>query len=316
MTDPIVEYKTPTNYDPDEYRMSIGDHLEELRRRMILALGGFAVVFAVCLMFGRTVMAAFCRPLMQTLQSYEVNPQVYFTQVSDPFMVFIKVSLISAAAIAGPWMLYQLWLFIAAGLYEHERKIVTRYVPLSIGLLVGGMVFVYFLVLPWTLQFFLAFSIDIPLPSYASNVQVASTQPTFMESLKGDPTAPHEGQIWINTIEGRVKMFISQRVRVLTFGPENLTAPIITLPDYIDLVFGMLLTFGLSFQLPLAVMALISLGIVDRETVKGSRRYVYFIMSIVAAAITPGDVITATVALMIPLCGLFELGLWLSREKS
>ena len=70
-------------------------------------------------------------------------------------MVFIDISLISAAALASPWILYQLWQFVAAGLYPHERKYVTRYLPLSIALLISGMLFVYFLVLPWTLEFFI-----------------------------------------------------------------------------------------------------------------------------------------------------------------
>ena len=82
----------------------------------------------------------------------------------------------------------------------------------------------------------------------------------------------------------------------MTFGPQNLTAPIITLPDYIDLVFGMLLTFGLSFQLPLVVMALVAIGIVEHDSLKTIEALVYFCISILAAAITPGDVITATVA--------------------
>src|SRR4051812_33101050 len=94
-------------HDPDEYRMSIGEHLEELRTRLILALLGFAVAAAVCLLFGQRVMAIFCRPLISVLQTYDITPQIYFTQVSDPFMVFIKISLISAAAISSPWILYQ-----------------------------------------------------------------------------------------------------------------------------------------------------------------------------------------------------------------
>jgi sec-independent protein translocase protein TatC len=317
MSESIVTHsagETPEHYDPDQYRMTIGEHLEELRHRLILSLVGFTVVFGFCLLFGQQVMAAFCRPLISVLQQYEVNPQIYFTQVSDPFMVFIKVSLVSACAIAAPWMVYQLWLFVAAGLYPHERKIVTRYVPLSITLLVSGMVFVYFLVLPWTLQFFLAFSINIPLPTaFHPNQQIATTQPTTIPTLEGDPAKPIDGQIWINQIDGRLKIYHNGKARVITFGPQNLTAPIITLPDYIDLVFGMLLTFGLSFQLPLVVMALVAVGIVERDALKKMRRYVYFAMSIIAAAITPGDVITATIALMFPLIGLYELGIWLSR---
>ncbi|HEY7086468.1 MAG TPA: twin-arginine translocase subunit TatC [Tepidisphaeraceae bacterium] len=301
-------------YDPDNYRMTIGEHLEELRWRLILALVGLGIAFAVCLVFGQQVMAAFCKPLITTLQQYEINPQIYFTQVSDPFMVYIKISLVSACAIAAPWIVYQIWLFVAAGLYPAERQIITKYVPLSLTLLISGMVFVYYLVLPWTLQFFLAFSVSIPLPSYYHpSSTVATTQHVVLPLLQGDPEHPKEGESWINTADGRWKLFFNGHVRVAAFGPENLTAPIITLPDYIDLVFGMLLTFGLSFQLPLVVMALVAVGIVERDALKKMRRYVYFGMSILAAAITPGDVVTATIALMIPLCGLYELGIWLSR---
>jgi sec-independent protein translocase protein TatC len=314
---PVDSPSRRTEFDPDQYRMTIGEHLEELRFRLIRALLGLVIAFIGCLVFGQTVMSAFCKPLIDVLQDYEVNPQIYFTQVSDPFMVYIKISLISAAAISAPWMVWQLWQFVAAGLYPHERRLVTRYVPLSITLLIAGMLFVYYLVLPWTLQFFLAFSIQIPLPAGNSpTAQLATSQPSKIEVYEGDPATRSEGQIWINKLDGRLKLFIAGKVRVLTFGPENLTAPIITLPDYIDLVFGMLLTFALSFQLPLVVMALVASGIVEREALVGARRYVYFGMAIVAAIITPGDVITATLALMVPLCALFEMGLWLSRASS
>src|SRR5690606_38183875 len=102
------------------------------------------------------------------------------------------------------------------------------------------------------------------------------------------------------------------QVKVIPFGPEKLAAPMITLPNYINLVFGMLITFGLAFQLPLVVMAIVKLGIVEVQVLRDSRKYVYFIMAILAAVITPGDVMTVTVALMGPLILLYEFGLWLA----
>lgn len=305
------------SFDPDEYRMTIGEHLEELRWRMLLGLAGFAVVLAVCLVFGTRVTTAFCAPLYETLQSRNLSPQLYVTQLGDSFMVFIKISLVSAAAIAAPWILYQLWLFVAAGLYPHERRWVTRYLPLSIGLLVGGMLFVYFLVLPWTIQFFIDFGSAIPLPD--TSVKVPATRPADGAALvqipefDGDPVTPADRMIWINRLEGRLKVSLHGQVRVIPFGPQNLVAPLITLPDYISLVILMLITFGLSFQLPLVVMALARIGIVEIAALRSGRRYVYFGMAIVAAVITPGDVITATIALMVPLCLLYELGIWLAQ---
>ncbi len=325
----MAEAKRETSsgdFDPDQYRMSIGEHLDELRRRLIYGLVGFGVMLVFCLIFGQRVTAAFCAPLIETLQSRHLNPQVYYTDVADAFTVFLKISLISATALASPWLVYQLWQFVAAGLYSHERRWAKRFAPLSIGLLVGGMAFVYWLVLPWTLVFFIDFGSDIPLPA-AFQPDAALISPdlgTQVASMKGDPAVLTEGRamVWFNTAENRLKVYTGEAedVRVIPFGPSNLAAPMITLPNYIDLVFGMLFTFGLCFQMPLVVMAIARLGIVEMETLKGGRKYVYFLMAVLAAVITPGDVMTATVALMVPLVLLYELGLWMAmmggKEKA
>jgi sec-independent protein translocase protein TatC len=315
MSVPTVEYENKKHKElhPDEYRMTIGEHLEELRWRLILGLIGFALAAVVCLIWGTDVVQLFCRPLMEVLQQNNQNPQVYFTQMTDPFMVYIKISLISATVLASPWLIYQLWQFVAAGLYPSERKLVTKYVPLSITLLLSGVVFVYLCVLPWTLQFFMVFALEIPLPIHVSPTTQSTAAPTIAQVLKGDPVKPVDGELWFNDIEGRLKFFHSGKLRVVQFGSENLTSPIITLPDYVDMVLGLLLACGLSFQLPLVVIALVAVGIIERQSLKSGRRYVYFALAIVSAAITPGDVITTTVALMVPLIGLYELGIWLSR---
>jgi len=302
-------------FDPDAYRMSIGEHLEELRRRLILALLGFLLVAGVFLWFGRDVMSVFCAPLVHTLQKYDLSPQLHSDEVPDVFMSYVEISLISACAVAAPWILYQIWQFVAAGLYPHERKYITRFVPLSIGLLVMGMLFVYFLVLPWTLEFFVSFTTSVPLPAqHAPLVETvaSTTKPSAIDRIAGNPSHPTEGQIWFDTTQGRAKFFINGQIKIISFSAENLIATEYNLPEYIDLVVGMLLTFGVSFQMPLVVMALARVGIVPIDTLRAFRKYVYFFMAILAAAITPGDVVTATIALMIPLCLLYELGIWLA----
>jgi sec-independent protein translocase protein TatC len=303
------------DFDPTQFQMSIGDHLEELRRRVILALMGIVVVGVVCLIFGQRLVAIFCRPLFDALQKSDLNPQIFTEQLADGFMVYLKISLIVAAAIASPWVIYQLWQFVSAGLYPHERRAVTRYIPLSIVLLLCGMAFVYFLVLPWSLQFFIRFTVSIPRPplTHLSTSITDTTEPSYVQTLDGDPADPAESQIWFDASENRLKMFIGGKVRVIPFGSDSLLSTHFTLPDYVDLVFQLLLTFGLAFQLPLVVMALARLGIVDLETLKAWRRYVYFALCLVAAALAPGDVVTATVALMIPLVLLYELGIFLAK---
>jgi sec-independent protein translocase protein TatC len=298
-------------FDPERHRMAIGDHLEELRRRFVYGLLGLAVIAIACLWYGKSLESYFCQPLTDALYDADVNPQIFYQGVGDPFMVYMQISLICAAVIAGPWMIYQLWLFVAAGLFPSERKYVTRYVPLSIALLIMGMAFVYLLVLPWTLQFFIGFGSEIPLhPRGGAAPMVVTTQPLpRVPSFQGDPAKADDGTWWYNSVERRLKMMVSGRARVIPFGPEKLLAPHITLPDYIDLVVGMLLTFALAFQLPLVVLALLRLGIVELAAMRAMRKYVYFAMTVIAAMITPGDVITATIALVVPLCLLFELGI-------
>jgi len=306
---------------PDEFRMSIGDHLDELRRRLILSLIGFGIALVICLIFGKEVMSLFCRPLITVLRQYDVNPQMYFLDMSDPFMVYLKISMITAAVLAAPWIIWQVWLFVAAGLFPHERHTVTRYVPLSIALLMGGVALVYFVVLPMTIQFFIAFGLNIPLPA-EFNPTITLAPPTTqadtftgVRALAGDPVSPQPYQLWFNTADNRLKFSIDGKVRVLQFGPENLTAPMLTLPDYIDLVLGMIIVFGLSFQLPLIILALVTVSVLDVKQLRGARKIVYFAMAIVACVITPGDAITATLALTLPLCLLFELGLWMAARK-
>jgi sec-independent protein translocase protein TatC len=318
--EPPLDYESKSKsngFDPDSYRMTVGEHLEELRWRMILALIGFAVVLGVCLFFGTEVLSAFCAPLVNTLAKYDINPQVVTDEVGEGFMTFIEISVISATALASPWILYQLWQFVAAGLYEHERKYVTRYLPLSITLLISGMLFVYFLVLPWTLEFFITFSQGVPLT--LAKQTTPATQPTTQPLMQvpvinGVPARGWpDGTLAFDKMDGRLKLIINGVPRVIAINSNNLIAPEIKLSRYIDLVVGMLITFALAFQLPLVVLALERIGILEIETLQRGRRYVYFGMSILAAAITPGDVITATVALIFPLCALYELGIWLAK---
>lgn len=305
-------------HDPDDYRMTIGEHLEELRGRLILSLVGFVLACVVCFIFGEDVVMWFCRPLMDSMKVRGFSPQIYMSEVSESFMVYVQISMITAGAIASPWMLYQVWQFVAAGLYPHERKYITKYLPLSIALLVGGMVFLYYVVLPLMLKFFVAFNIG---PGFTYNSPVDPNAPHNMTVnlpiLKGDPGHPTPGTMWFDADTGRLKFAIGTtadpEVRVIPYGSSDIVTPQITLQKYIDMVMSMLISFGLAFQMPLVVLTVVRIGIVDVPTLKAWRRYVYFSTAIIAGVIVP-DVVGGMIALMIPLILLFELGLWLARE--
>jgi len=163
---PLPLFKSNGKKDllPDDFRMTVGEHLEDLRTRLVLGLGGFAVALIFCFIFGDHVLVWFCKPLYNVLDAKKLNTQLHYDELGEGFTTWLQVCLVTATAIASPWLVYQIWQFIAAGLYPHERKYVTKYAPLSIGLLIGGMVFVYVLVLPWTIIFFLDFADSVPTP--------------------------------------------------------------------------------------------------------------------------------------------------------
>jgi len=300
--------------NPDALRMTIGEHLEEFRGRVILGLIGFVIALGICLFFGDQVLLWFCRPLINILEAKQLNSQLMYQQLGEGFKVWFKVCCIVAAAIASPWIVYQLWQFVAAGLYPNERKYVTKYAPLSVALLISGMAFVYLFVLPWSIEFLIGFANDVPMPQS----HIATTQPYTalkVPVLDGDPLHPETGELWFNSSSGRLSVQLPHSTRSINFRSENLLSPEIALEEYIDLVVAMLIMFGLSFQMPLIVLALVRIGILQTTTVKAYRKHVYFVLTIIAAGITPGSDLMSMLGLTVPLCLLFELGLWLAREK-
>lgn len=300
--------------------MTIGEHLEDLRWRIIIGLLGFAVAVVVCVTFTERLMVFFTAPFISQLVKHHMNPQMVYSQITEGFMTYLKIWMISAGILAGPWLLYQIWQFVAAGLYPNERLMVTRYIPLSITLLLTGVVFVYVVVLPMSISFFLTFSGGLPLPgmSHGDKVPPGIYAPTRMTVLQGDPAQPVEGESWINAVENRVKTYYGGEVHVMMMGSTSLLTPMITLSDYIDLVLTFMLTFGLAFQLPLVVLALVSAGLVEISFLKKQRRMVYFVMAIASAVLAPGEIVSSMLSLLIPLMILYEFGLWLAvwRQKA
>lgn len=312
-------HEKSNGFDPDSYRMTVGEHLEELRTRLIRSVVGFIAALIVCFLYYERVVWFFCKPLIDSYYKHQLNPQLIVDEVGEGFMVAIKISMIVALAVAGPWILYQLWQFVAAGLYPHEKKYVTRYLPLSMVLLVGGMVFVYLLVLPWTLDFFLGwnktFQLRVPNQvTFDASRPTTQAVATEVPLIEGTPSGLQKGHsyLWGDPKSQRLMFYHEDSLRTVPFNSDTLIGQEYKLSHYMDLVVMMLITFGIAFQLPLAVLTLERIGIVDVAALRAGRRYVYFAMVVAAAVITPGDVITATIALIFPLIGLYELGIWLA----
>jgi len=147
----------------DQTRMSLGDHLEELRRRIFYALGGLAVATAVSLIFGRRLLQLLKAPYLRVLAENDiVAPPAAFT-VTDGFFTYFRVSLLAGILAASPWIFYHLWRFVSAGLYPREKRYVHLAVPFCAGLFLCGAVCFLTVVSYPMLRFFMVFTIKLDL---------------------------------------------------------------------------------------------------------------------------------------------------------
>ncbi|HEY3242242.1 MAG TPA: twin-arginine translocase subunit TatC [Phycisphaerae bacterium] len=310
--------------DPDAVRMSFGEHLEELRTRLIRALLGSLVGIGIAVAFAKPVVRIICDPLYAVLARHHLQPTVYGLHVGEGFTVWIKAVLIGGLLLASPWVIHQMWQFVAVGLYARERRFVQLSAPVSIGLFLLGVVFMYFVVLPVALEFFVTFNIDFGVPDLPASTasQPAQTQPADaieplprIPILAQDPRDPPDGAVWFNprgilNFKAKDGIYIQYMTRR---DQQSAITPLFGLEFYISFFMGLSLAFGLAFQLPVVVVFLAMVGIVSTQTMAKSRKYVIFIITIAAAVLTPTTDVLSMMLLAVPMVGLFEAGLMVAR---
>ena len=225
-------------------------HLVELRDRLVRAAIAVGVCFAVLALWPGPagLYDLLAAPLVAHLPK---GSTLIATSVISPFMVPIKITLMAAFLLALPVVLYQVWAFVAPGLYTHEKKLVMPLVISSTLLFFLGVAFCYFFVF------------------------------------------------------GQVFKFIQ------SFAPKSITAA----PDieaYLSFVLTMFIAFGASFEVPVVVVVLARMGLVSIEKLKAFRSYFIVLAFIIAAVLTPPDVVSQ-LALAIPMVLLYEVGIWAAK---
>ncbi len=144
--------------DPVEStRMTFGEHLDELRTRLVRSLLATVAALAVTMIFAEDLLRIVTAPYKRVMLDLHLDPSLKALGPTQPVMTLFKVSLMAAVALAAPFWIYQLWAFIGAGLYEREKKPVRRYFPLSLALFAGGVLFGYFALLPTGLRYLMTF---------------------------------------------------------------------------------------------------------------------------------------------------------------
>lgn len=219
-------------------------HLIELRTRLLHAAIAVLVVFVCLFPWASDLYAMLAHPLLAKLPQ---GGQMIATDVTTPFFVPVKVAMMTAFLISLPYILYQIWSFVAPGLYAHEKRLVVPLIIASTLLFFCGMAFAFFAVFPMVFGFITA-------------------------------AAP-------------------QGVAVMT-----------DIDKYLSFVLTMFMAFGVTFQVPVAVVILVRMGFVSVGKLREARPYVVVGAFVVGAIFTPPDVVSQ-IMLAVPLWVLYEAGI-------
>jgi len=160
--------------------MSFLEHLEELRKRIILALLGLVVGFGVCYAFHNQIYAFMQKPITAVFTKYGFDSKLTYLNPIEPFNMYLKMGLIGGIFLASPWILYQLWCFISPGLYRHEKRYVVPFMVCTILLFLAGGWFGYRLVYPMTLDFLIEYG-----KQFKPNVTISEYTDLFLTIIVG-----------------------------------------------------------------------------------------------------------------------------------
>lgn len=229
---------------------SFMSHLIELRTRLLRAVGTVVAVFVVLFIYpgASVIYDILAAPMLASLPQ---GTRMIATGVITPFMVPMKVTMMAAFIVSLPVVLYQVWAFVAPGLYRHEQRLALPLIVSSSLLFIGGMAFCYFVVFKSVFTF------------------------------------------------------------IASFAPQSIT-PAPDIEAYLSFVMTMFLAFGVTFEVPVAVVLLVRMGIVTLKQLKESRGYVVVGAFVIAAVVTPPDVVSQFL-LAVPLCILYEIGILVAR---
>lgn len=226
-------------------------HLVELRTRLLRAVGTMLAVFIILFMYpgASAIYDLLAAPMLASLPD---GTRMIATGVITPFMVPVKVTMMAAFVVSLPVVLYQVWAFVAPGLYRHEQRLALPLIVSSSLLFLAGMAFCYFVVFKTVFSF------------------------------------------------------------IASFAPQSIT-PAPDIEAYLGFVMTMFLAFGITFEVPVAVILLVRMNIVTIAQLKQARGYVIVGAFIIAAVVTPPDVVSQFL-LAVPLCVLYEIGILLARS--
>ncbi|MDO5656995.1 MAG: twin-arginine translocase subunit TatC [Paracoccus sp. (in: a-proteobacteria)] len=256
--------------DIDESAAPLIEHLTELRTRLIWSVVAFLVAMVLCFTVWNPIYNFLTKPLCNALASRGQECGMILVKLEEGFFVAIKISFFGGFVLAFPIIAFQLWRFVAPGLYRSEKQAFLPFLIASPVMFFLGAAFAYYVILPMAYSFFLTFQQGgLGLPGDADVV---------------DATNPMAGIMF----QGSVL-------------------------EYLSLTNKFILAFGLSFQLPVALTLMGKAGLVSAESMISVRRYAILGILVLAAVVTPPDVVSQVVLFTV-IYGLYEISIQLVKR--
>jgi sec-independent protein translocase protein TatC len=303
----------------DHGGMSFGDHLDELRRRLIYALLLVLPIFILSVVFGDYLVKLILHPAQAQLEAANLPGSFIVTNPVEALGAYFRVAAVVTVVVGVPAILLQLWMFVSPGLYPHERRFALFLIPFSMLLSIIGLLFLYYVMLPAMLTFLIRFGASLG----EMHTAIAARPPGILETipvLPGDLADAPVGTVWVNTDIGQLRVFMAPAEP--GGKPTILGVPLVQasgisqqyrVSEYVNLVFTMALAFAIGFQTPVVVLLLGWMGIVDRPMLARKRKHAVLASFIISAVLTPSPDPFSMVLLAVPLYMLYELGLLLLR---
>ena len=310
--------------NPTQGSLSFGDHLEELRRRLLWAIALPIPLAILACSYAAQIRDFLCEPAIAALKAHDLPAQLQVLSPIEALSTDMYLSLIAAIVASSPWIFWQVWKFIEPGLYSHEKRFVRFLIPLSTLLTFAGFSLLYFILMPIMLDVLVSFgSVDPDI--------ITTNAPTSVTSEHVNPapnafTIPMLAQTPDNVVVGQMWLTPDHKLVIAaphdTSGIELFTVPLMhatrlaqqfRLADYLDFTLTFILGTCVAFQAPLVVLLLGWIGILDVQSLGKFRRYAIFLSLVLSAIITPtGDPFSLFI-MFVPLYLLYEFGIILLR---
>lgn len=269
-----------TKDEIDDSSAPLVEHLAELRNRLIWSVSAFIVAMLACFAVADPILNFLLRPIEQAMRDLgNPNPVMQYTAPQEYFFTLVHISVVAGLMVSFPVIAYQLWRFVAPGLYRSEKQAFLPFLIASPALFLLGAVFAHYVVTPIAMQFFLGF---------ADSASILSVLAPMLTDVPADMPAatPNEG------------------IEIVFQGKVNET---------LDISLKLIIAFGLCFQLPVLLTLMGKAGLATSAGLAGMRKYAIVVILIVAAIVTPPDVMSQLI-LFFAVYPLYEVSIFLIRR--